>query len=331
MKASAIKRIDNLMLNYYEKTRIQMTASCHDCDSIPKVAGAGKIFNGDFGPYQLMHNSIKVAEDGYCGHWMTELIKILKGHHEPQEERVFYEILKQIPDSGTMIELGSWWSYYSIWFQKQVANATSYLIEPDPRNLELGKLNFSMNGMMGKFHQTAIGKRSQSPRPYRCYESDNVERMIPMISVDDFINREKIDFTDLLLCDIQGAELEMLEGAIKAIQEKKIRFLVISSHHHSISNDPLIHQKCLSFLQDSGAIILVEHTISESYSGDGLILASTRNEDALLPKINVSRNLPRTSLFRELEYDLAEQQAELEKMKAENKQLRLELDKAQIE
>jgi hypothetical protein len=123
----------------------------------------------------------------------------------------------------------------------------------------------------------------------------------------------------------------MLEGAIKAIQEKKIRFLVISSHHHSISNDPLIHQKCLSFLQDSGAIILVEHTISESYSGDGLILASTRNEDALLPKINVSRNLPRTSLFRELEYDLAEQQAELEKMKAENKQLRLELDKAQIE
>ena len=44
--------------------------------------------------YQLMHNGIKIIQDCYYGSWITTLIEILKGHHEPQEEKVFYEILK---------------------------------------------------------------------------------------------------------------------------------------------------------------------------------------------------------------------------------------------
>ncbi len=307
MNAKLSAYIDSLPIDSVNKRRIRMTVACADTRSLPRVSGAGEVFDGPSGRYQLMHNGIRVIEDGYIGRWVTEIIKLLKGAHEPQEEKAFAEVLKYIPENGVMLELGSWWSYYSLWFQKEIKNAQNYMIEPDPNNLEVGRRNFALNGMEGShFFNFAIGKESIDSIIYRCYESDNVERPIQVVSVDDFVAHEEIRYIDLLLCDIQGFELEMLEGAIHCIEERKFRFMLISTHHHEISKDPLMHQKCLMFLQDHGARILLEHTVAESYSGDGLIVASLYPPDRDLPAIQVSRNLPRNSLFREAEYDLAD-------------------------
>ena len=49
----------------------------------------------------------------------------------------FHELLRHVPANGTMVELGSFWAYYSIWFQQQIPAARTYLIEPDPHNLEI--------------------------------------------------------------------------------------------------------------------------------------------------------------------------------------------------
>lgn len=310
-----------------ERRRIKMTASCTDCESIPKVSQAGEVFDGPNGRYQLMHNGIKVLKDGYYGPWMTELIKLLHGHHEPQEEKAFNEILRYIPQNATMIELGSFWSYYSLWFQKQIVNAQNYMIEPDPNNLSIGKKDFDLNGMKGFFFNAAVGKESKDSIPFKC-ESDNVMRQIPMISVDDFVARERIETVELLLSDIQGFELEMLQGATRCLEQGRIRFVVISTHHHLISKDPLMHQKCLGFVRGHGAHILVEHNISESYSGDGLIVASFRPADRNIPRIEVSRNNPANSLFRELEYDLNDSWVEVMRMKSEYETMHAERDLA---
>ena len=330
MENALYDRIDALPIHPVEKYRIKMTIQCKDCEYIPKVSQAGQTFDGVNGRYQLMHNGVKVIEGGYLGLWTTELIKILHGHHEPQEEKAFYEILKCISENATMIELGSWWSYYSMWFQKEIANAQNYMIEPDPTYLEIGKQNFALNGMTGHFYNAAIGKNSIEDALVRC-ESDNIERPIPIISVDDFCERENIKYVDLLLCDIQGYELEMLQGAEKSMEKGIIRFMVISTHHHTISNDPLIHQRCLSFLQEMGAHILVEHTIYESYSGDGLIVASLSPDDQNLPMIEVSRNYSRSSLFRELEYDLVDAIEDRKRVDLERDAFRNERDALRTE
>jgi FkbM family methyltransferase len=320
-------KTDPLSLSTEDKRRIQMTASCADCESISKVPHAGEVFDGPNGRYQLMHNGVKVIENGYYGQWMTELIKRLHGHHEPQEEKAFKEILDYIPKNATMIELGSYWSYYSLWFQNHIANAKNFMIEPDPNNLEVGKINFDLNGMKGYFHHAAIGKESGDPISFRC-ESDNVIRQVPVISIDDFIAREGIRNVELLLSDIQGFELEMLEGSIKCLKQGIIRFVVISTHHHSISNDFFMHQKCLNFLREHGAYILIEHNIAESYSGDGLIVASFRSEDSSLPTIEVSRNHPENSLFQEIGIDLDDAWAEVERVKSELEMARANRDLA---
>jgi hypothetical protein len=58
-----------------------------------------------------------------------------------------------------------------------------------------------------------------------------------------------------------------------------VRFAVVSTHHHVISGDPLTHQRCLDLLRDAGGHVIVEHTVAESYSGDGLIVVSFDDRD----------------------------------------------------
>jgi hypothetical protein len=99
--------IEALPIDPEEKRRIKMTAGCTDSRPIPKVARAGQTFQGPDGRHQLMHNGVKVIADCYYGRWMTELIRLLKGHHEPQEEEAFHEVLQHVPGRAVMVELGA--------------------------------------------------------------------------------------------------------------------------------------------------------------------------------------------------------------------------------
>jgi len=297
--------IESLPFDSNLKNRISVTTNCTDCDYIPKKKNAGETFPNEEIPFQLMHNGIKVLLDGYHGKGITEIIKLLKGHHEPQEEKIFHEILKAIKPNSTVLELGSHWSYYSLWFNKNIKGAINYLIEPDPSNLAVGKTNFDLNGAKGNFFNAFISNKSSDASNFEC-ESDNQIRKIPSVCVDDFIETNKIDFLDMLLVDIQGYELKMLEGLVKTINANKVRFLFLSTHHHTISHDPLIHQKCLDFLKTHNAHILASHDIYESYSADGLIVASFLDSDKSLDTIPISRNYSGNYIFRDPSYDLSE-------------------------
>ena len=320
-------QVETLPISAEDKRRVAMTLSCRDCDSIPKVPGAGAVIEENSSRYQLMHNGIRVLEDCYYGRWMTELIRLLHGHHEPQEERVFYELLKHIGPGATMVELGSFWSYYSLWFQLVVPGAKNFMVEPDPNNLAIGQKNFAINGMSGRFVNASVGRRSLPGGPFVC-ESDGATRQIPCIAVDDLVADQQIDGIELLLADTQGAELAALEGASSTISAGKLRFVILSTHHHSICHDPIIHQRCLQFLRGNGAHILAEHSVSESFSGDGLVAASFYESDRVIPAIEIGRNYPSNSLFRESEFDLAEAYEEIQSLKVDMANLNKELSES---
>ena len=88
-----------------------------------------------------------------------------------------------------------------------------------------------------------------------------------------------------------------------------VRFLIVSTHHRAISGDPLTHQKALRLLVDASAHVIAEHSVSESFSGDGLIAVSfdPRDRDFTVP---VSHARSVDSLFGELEHEVAALQAE---------------------
>lgn len=260
--------------------QIQITISCCDCDDIPKVHNAGKIVAENGAEIQIMHNGVKIIKD--CYHkFITEIIQILKGHHEPQEERIFYEVLKQISKNGIMIELGSSWAYYSLWFNKEIPDAVNYLIEPNPGKLKNGIRNFELNNIKsGQFFGASIGKHYDETAVF--IDWDKRKYQVPAFSIDYFIEKFSIDKIDILHSDVQGFEYEMLQGATNNLSKKKINYLFISTHSDEI------HNKCLKYLREMDYHIIASHTIEESYAIDGLIVSSANKPVTQLSDLKIS-------------------------------------------
>ena len=211
---------------------------------INRCIDAGKLENN----YVIMHNGIKVIKDGYYGDF-SQILILNKGCHEPAEERLFELILKDIPENGTMIELGSYWAFYTIWFNKFVKNAKNYCIEPELNNLNLGKKNCEINNIINvDFTQGFIGNSN--------------------INLNNFVLEKNIDYIDILHSDIQGYELEMLEDIKDLLKNNKIKYLFISTH----SDD--LHYKCINFLElNNYRIIASADFETETFCFDGIIVA----------------------------------------------------------
>ena len=157
---------------------------------------------------------------GYYGDWMTDIIRNLHGHHEPQEEVVFHEIVEQLAvdtPRPTMLE-----SVHVLVVLLVVDGATcardtrSILVEPDPNNLQVGEANFALNHRHAETLQAAVGSEARPPHPFVC-ESDGQSRLVPTESLASLLTRFEVSHLDLLLLDVQGAELALLEGAQKSL------------------------------------------------------------------------------------------------------------------
>ena len=223
---------------------------------IPRIPQAGVIKNGK----QFMHNGIQINLGSYYGPEVTRLLMDNKGVHEPQEEHVFMEVLKALPSNATMIEMGAFWGFYSMWFQKEIEAAKNYLIEPDDFNIVSGKKNFRLNRMKGKFFKYFVDK-----------ESCNLKGETPTICVDDFVVQNNIQFIDMLHSDIQGYEYNMLLGANECFRTNKIGFIFISTHSNQV------HDQCLNFLKEQKFLIVANSNLDQSYSLDGLIVGKSLN------------------------------------------------------
>jgi FkbM family methyltransferase len=285
--------------------RILLAGRCRDSDDIPKVWGAGKVCLEKNGRrIQTMHNGLKVVADGYCGSWMTELISQCHGHHEPQEERAFHEVVSRLPGDATMIELGGYWAYYTNWFLMDQPGRTGLVIEPDPIHLEVGKTNASLNSLSPIFRHGFAGRRSIAQAKFKT--ANGADLRLPCFSVPQLLAEMRWKKLDVLHCDIQGAEVEILESCVPLLKSRCISWIFISTHVHHISGDPLTHERCLDIVNECGGIVEAEHDAYESFSGDGLIVARFKPAPETWKPIQISYNRHSQSLFRSLSYDLAD-------------------------
>lgn len=317
-------------------SRVLATVSCPDADDIPKVPGAGECREHDGRRVQVMHNGVLIEQGCYHGEWMTEIIRALRGHHEPQEELVVHRILERLAadaEAPAMIEFGSFWTYYGLWFCHVIPDGRVVALEPDPAWIEVGRRNADLNGYGERiqFVPGAIGDAPGELMPFPA-ESDHLVRDVVQHDLASLMASTGLRRADLVLVDVQGAETILLERARGDVEAGRVRFMVVSTHHHSISGDPLTHQRALWTLRDAGAHVIAEHTVGESFSGDGLIAVSfdPRDKDLVVP---VSHARCRESLFGETEHDLAAAhdriamlRSELDRTVAERDALRAQLD-----
>lgn len=239
-------------------SRVRDALACPDNGHIPRVADAGKIENGQL----IMHNGLRVHELSYDGEDLRDLMMRNRGVHEPQEERFFMEVLKCLPSGSTMLEFGSYWAFYSMWFYSEVADARCFCVEPASRNIRMGIDNFALNFGASPsrvlFEQAFAGKKDVP---------EGVESGIPTVSVDGFLSKHGISRLEILHADTQGHEFEVLLGANRSLSSAAIDYVFLSTHGNEL------HRLCLEELRRHGYRIMADVDLLETYSFDGLIVA----------------------------------------------------------
>ena len=238
--------------------RIDTVLASPDNAFIPRVPDAGILKDG----WITMHNGLKVSALGYYGSGVMNMLVENRGVHEPQEERAFAEVLRHIPAGGTMLELGAYWGFYSLWFAQVVERPRNFLLEPESENLTSAGQNFEFNGGTAVFDMAYVGATDG--------RSDNGT---PIVTVDTYCARQGIERLSILHADIQGAELDMLRGARRMLSGGHVDYVFISTH----SDD--LHRDCADALKAYGYTILASADIEETYSVDGLLVAKRASLD----------------------------------------------------
>lgn len=214
------------------------------------------------GEFVTLHNGIKVPFSGPHAYYkeFSSIFILNRGVHEPLEEFVFQEVLKKLPECATMIELGAYWGHYSMWLKKTKPQSRVTLVEPDAENLDVGKFNFKNNRLEGSFLCEKVGSES--------------------FTVDTFIEKNQSGKIDILHSDIQGYELEMLDGAEGVFSQRQVDYVFISTHSENL------HEAVLDNLNKLGYRVEVSSGYDrETTSFDGLVFATNPDLRPVFPRM----------------------------------------------
>jgi len=252
------------------ESRISLASlGASDVAHISRSNRAGEIFTSNGIRYQIMFNGLLVRADGYYGSWVTRLISSLRGFHEPQEEKVFHVVIEELDEPRSMIELGAYWGWYSLWFKWRHPEAISVVTEPNPKHLEVAAHNAWANSLEVSFELGGIApaglRTNQECSPF--FQAPGATSTAPALDVEEVMKKHGIANLSILHADIQGAELHLLRQVANLLKTQRIDHLFISTHWQAL------HNQCREFLVSLGYNFVAEHTPAESYTIDGLLVA----------------------------------------------------------
>jgi hypothetical protein len=227
---------------------------------IERVPEAGFV-DGDL---VYLHNGLRVPVAGPGAYYgpFSQVLVLNRGVHEPLEEYVFQQVLKRLPENPSMIELGAYWGHYSMWLKKQRPKGDVILVEPDLACLRAGQDNFARNGFKGEFIQAFVGAGK--------------------FEVDAFFRSRKVKQLDILHTDIQGFEVEMLQGAQDVLAKRRVHYLFVSTHSQPI------HGTIVDGLGRLGYRVEISSDFDDqTTSFDGFVFASSPEVEPVFDDIRV--------------------------------------------
>lgn len=192
------------------------------------------------------------------------------GRYEPEQE---VEFLKLLNDVETLWDVGAHVGWYSILAAKQLEpSASIYSFEPNPHNLHFLKQHKDLNS----FQNIKIIEHALSDYDGEAFFTDNQQQSSlnksgdfkVSVTTGDQIAQSHGESPDLIKVDVEGAEIEFLNGAKKLITSARPKIL-LSAHGYK-KNDG-----CLKWFKEHQ--YTTEHLLQDSDRGDYVIFAKPNN------------------------------------------------------
>ena len=155
----------------------------------------------------------------------------------------FYQHFYKVKKGDTVIDAGANCGHLSIFFSKEAGkDGRIYAFEPDHINIKRIESNISLNkGLDNNIYIIDLLLWDKNDR-IDFYESGTVGSSavwIPdatlcvkkqAIRIDDWVKQNHITKLDFIKMDIEGAEIEALDGCVETIRDLKPNFAIASYH-----------------------------------------------------------------------------------------------------
>lgn len=219
--------------------------------------------------------------------------------HEPEEEPIFCDLIKKIPENGCYLDIGSAIGYYPILAKKLESKLRIFVSEPLSKhrkyfieNLEINNLSLEDFAIFEEAVSSVSGTAKLVDENFSSHlqgQDDLLKNMkssigmffntiksgkrtrrtlIPVntIKFDDLIPRigERVD---LIQIDVQGHELSVLKGGVQTLNQNIVRTFLIGTHSKSL------HFDCIHLLKDYGYSIEYEN-LETRFQPDGIVVAT---------------------------------------------------------
>lgn len=169
----------------------------------------------------------------------------------------------RLQEGDTYVEAGAFWGRYGLIASHRVGSGGRViLIEGSPRNISVirqvqkryGLTNIEIvDGIVWSedgetdfcVHGNPAGCRKAVSGDLENYPNDIIR--VQVYKLDTLFEQLNVDTVNLLCCDVEGAEYEMVKGAEEYLKAKRIMNVALAVYHA-----PGMPTKIVSFLQNLG-------------------------------------------------------------------------------
>ncbi len=173
------------------------------------------------------------------------------GTYEIEQQRMFTDKIKE---GDTVFDIGANVGFYSLIASKIVGDRGNvYAFEPAPRNVHYLKRHFDLNtctnskvfigGVSNKKDVVYFNDGDHAATGFLSQEKSGL--LVPVISLDELIADQIILRPNLMKIDVEGAEVDVLHGALQTLKEFHPT-IFLSTHSEQI------HQECIELLKSLG-------------------------------------------------------------------------------
>lgn len=186
------------------------------------------------------------------------------GRYEPQETQLIETLLRP---GMTVIDAGAHWGYFTLLCAHRVGPSGRVLsLEPNSRLLGLLRLNVEANTLR---QVECLGVAAADSRGTAAFASfregdDNwgISRLVPAgatadsqvqtIAIDDLVAERRIAKVDLIKIDVEGAELDVLEGMAAGLRSHRYTHVLLECHPAQLAERGASVDECLDALRTAG-------------------------------------------------------------------------------
>jgi FkbM family methyltransferase len=185
-------------------------------------------------PYAPVPVRIRMSETEEVAFWWSYVVPFFDADrrffdywgHDLADVRYLWRVLRP---GMVFFDIGAHHGLYSLVAAKRLGtDSTVVAFEPSPNEFRRLRLHLRLNGMRSvRVEPIALGATSSKQKFFQVISGDNtrgglrppassdrvLETSVETACLDDYLGRLALDRVDLVKLDVEGAELEVLEGA----------------------------------------------------------------------------------------------------------------------